>query len=84
MKFLDVEVKTGLIFHGFDSNNQAIQEEVSEEAYVRKLVSLDRVRSISEQYILVTGADGREMYWEFKGSLDDLKNKLKAIGVDIA
>ncbi|EHY8868413.1 hypothetical protein NDJ15_19245 [Vibrio parahaemolyticus] len=51
---------------------------------MRKLICVDRIRSISEQYLLVTGPDGREMYWEYKGTLDEVKVKLQSIGVAVA
>ncbi len=84
MKFLDVEVKTALIVHGFDSTNKPIEEKVSEENFVRKLVALDRIRSVSEQYILVTSTSGREMYWEYKGTLEELKLRLQEAHIEIA
>lgn len=84
MQYLDLEVKTARIFHGFDSNNRPVEEEVSEDTFMRKLISVSRIRSISEQYILVTGADGREMYWEYKGSLEELKQRLQNAGIVVA
>ena len=73
-----------MIFHGFDDNNQGIEEVVKEDTFVRKLLSVDRIRSISEDYVLVSAASDREMYWEYQGTLDELKAKLLGIGVDIA
>ncbi|MEQ6890095.1 hypothetical protein ABE957_15595 [Halomonas sp. CS7] len=84
MEYVDMEVNTALIFHGFDSDNQPIEEAVTAGEFVRKLVSVERIRSISEQYVLVSGADGREMYWEYKGSLDELAKKLRSLGIDVA
>ncbi len=49
-----------------------------------KLICVDRIRSVTEQYLLVTGPDGREMYWEYKGTLDEVKVKLQSVDVSIA
>ena len=84
VKYIDLEVRTALIFHGFDNHNQAIEEHISEAEFVRKLVAIERIRSISEQYILVSAAQGREMYWEYNGSLDEIKQRLQNAGIDIA
>lgn len=83
MKFLDVEVRTASVFHAYDSNNQPVSETLSEDRFVRKLLAIDRIRSISDDYLLVNGADGREMYWEYKGSIDELKVKLQNMEVAV-
>ncbi|WP_211093331.1 hypothetical protein [Flammeovirga agarivorans] len=74
--YIDLEVKTALIVHGFDENNQEIVERVQETDYVRKLISIDRIQSISKQYLLVTSSHGRMMYWEYNCSIDELKQLL--------
>lgn len=84
LKYIELDVKNALIFHGYDSENKPIEECIVEESFVRKLICVDRIRSISEQYLLVTGPDGREMYWEYKGTLDEVKVKLQSIGVAVA
>lgn len=33
-------------------------------------------RESSEQYLLVTGSHGRIMYWEYRGSMDELRGRL--------
>ncbi|MEH0154907.1 hypothetical protein V6R21_12250 [Limibacter armeniacum] len=83
MNFLEVEVKTAMIFHGFDGNNKEIIEEVVEENFMKKLVAVGRIQSISEQYLLVTSSHGRVMYWEYKGTMEDLKQRLALKGVNI-
>ena len=84
MQFIEIEVRTAIVSHGYDANNVLMEESVNETDYVRKIVALDRVRSISESYILVTSQGGREMYWEYKGSLEDIKQKLLALGANVA
>ncbi len=84
LKYIELDVKNALIFHGYDSENKPIEECIVEESFVRKLICVDRIRSISEQYLLVTGPDGREMYWEYKETLDEVKVKLQSIGVAVA
>ncbi|WP_281616434.1 hypothetical protein [Flammeovirga sp. SubArs3] len=74
--YIDLEVKTAIIVHGFDENNQEIVERVQETDYVRKLISIDRIQSISKQYLLVTSSHGRMMYWEYNCSIDELKQLL--------
>jgi hypothetical protein len=84
MKFIELEVKTAFIVHGFDQNNKEIIENVTEELFVKKLISIDRIQSISEKYLLVTSSHTRVMYWQYNCSMQELTSKLKAAGLIIA
>lgn len=67
-----------MIVHGFDESNNEIIENVNEIDYVNKLISIQRIQSISEEYILVTGSHGRVMYWEYEEDMKDLIKRLNA------
>ncbi|MBX2840852.1 MAG: hypothetical protein KTR26_03720 [Flammeovirgaceae bacterium] len=82
--FIEIEVKTAIIVHGYDTNNQEIIEELNEEDFIKKIVSIDRIQSISEKYILVSSSHERVMYWEYKGSMEEIKLKLINVGIPIA
>ncbi|WP_105903777.1 hypothetical protein [Vibrio gangliei] len=84
MQYLEVNVKTAIIVHGYDENNNEIAEAVNEEKYVTKLVAIERLQSVSEQYLLVTGSHGRVMYWEYDESIDSIRKKLEAVGAPVA
>ncbi len=75
MPFIELHVRTARIVHGFDDAHQEIVEEVNETEFVRKLLALERIQSVSEQYLLVTSSHGRVMYWEYEESLDYVKQK---------
>lgn len=51
---------------------------------MKKYVSVNRILSVSEQYLLVSAQCGREMYWEYVGTMQDIKEKLREVGVAIA
>lgn len=76
MKFIKLAVKTAFTVHGYDKDNQEIIENASEENFVNKLISVDRIQSISEQYILVTSSHTRVMYWEYDCSMQELEQRL--------
>ena len=81
MKFIELEVKTAFTVHGFDENNKEVIENASDDIFVKKLISIDRIQSISEKYILVTSSHTRVMYWEYNCSMDELTQKLKSSGL---
>lgn len=76
MKFIELSVRTAMIVHGFDEENKEIIETVSEEAFVKKLIAVSRIQSVSEQFVLVTGSHGRVMYWEYEDSFEQLRFEL--------
>ena len=82
--FVELEVKLGLIVHGYDQDNKEIQEVFKESEFTKKIVALERIQSISEKYILVKSSHDRVMYWEYKDTMEQLKHKLLGIGINIA
>jgi len=67
-----------MIVHGFDNNNKEIDEEDNETDFVTKIVAVERIQSISENYLLVSSSHGRVMYWEYEGALETIRAKLEA------
>ncbi len=70
-----IKVTTGnfLTLHGYDENNKEILEEIKVEKPMVKMVAIDRIRSITDKYILVTASHGRMMYWEYEESFEDIE-----------
>jgi len=81
MNFIELEVRTAFTVHGYDENNQEIIENSSEKDFTKKLISIDRIQSISEKYILVTSSHSRVMYWEYNCSMSELKQRLSNSGL---
>ncbi len=75
--FIEVVVQNHLVSHGFDANNQEIIETVEVEKPAKKYLSMDRIQSISEKYILTTYSHGRLVYWEYEGSYEQLKEQIE-------
>ncbi|GAB2528072.1 hypothetical protein [Microbulbifer agarilyticus] len=81
MKFLELDVRTALVVHGYDENNQEVVEQVNEPSFMTKLIAIERIQSVSEQYILVTGSHGRIMYWEYRDTMEQLRGRLAEAGM---
>lgn len=82
--FIEIDVKLSIISHGYDNQNKEIEEIFNETDFMKKIVSIDRIQSISEKYILVKSSHDRIMYWEYKGTMAELKQKLMNIDIKIA
>lgn len=74
--FIEVTVQNHLVSHGFDEDNKEIIEEVIAEKATKKFLTVDRIQSISEKYILTSYSFGRLVYWEYEGSYEELKEQL--------
>ncbi len=84
MKFIALRVRNAVLMHGYTPDNQEIVEEFKDEAFVDKLIAVDRIQSLTEKYVLVTSSHGRVMYWEYEGSLASVRERLAAAGLVIA
>ncbi len=82
--FLEIEVKLGIVFHGYDKENKEIEETFEGTDFMKKIISIARIQSISEKYILITSSHDRVMYWEYKGTMEELKQRLLNIDLKIA
>jgi len=69
-------LRSFIISHGYDENNKEIEEKIEAENFSKKLVSINRIKSLSEKYILTDYLDGRWIYWEYEEEYQTLKNKL--------
>lgn len=84
MKFISVRVRTAIVMHGYTDENHEIVEQFEAQPFVEKLISVERIQSVTEQYILVTSSHGRVMYWEYEGGLAAIKARLQAAGLVVA
>lgn len=78
MRFIQLNVRTARLVHGYDAQNQEIAETFSGEAFAPKLIAIDRIQSATERFVLVTSNHGRVAYWEYEGGLDALHARLAA------
>jgi hypothetical protein len=81
MAYLEVSVRTAMVVHGYDEDNRAIIERVDEPEFMRKLVAIERIQSLSDDYLLVNASHGRVMYWEYHGEYADIKGSLARAGL---
>ncbi len=44
--------------------------------FLKKIVAVSRIKSISEKYILTDYLQGRWIYWEYRENYEDIKHQL--------
>ncbi|MBL8359705.1 MAG: hypothetical protein JNN18_04360 [Rubrivivax sp.] len=81
MRFISLRVRSCVVVHGYTPDNREVVERVEEGAFAAKVIAIDRIQSVTEQYILVTGPHGRQMYWEYEGGIDAVRQMLTRSGL---
>ena len=75
-KFIEVNLRNHIVSHGYDENNNEITVKVIADNFTPKTITVNRIKSLSETYILTDYSDGRWIYWEYKESYESIKNQL--------
>ncbi|MEE9362994.1 MAG: hypothetical protein V3U92_10395 [Cellulophaga sp.] len=75
-KYIEISLGSYTMSHGYDINNKEIKEEVSIAEFSRKVIAMDRIKSLSDTYILTDYVDGRWIYWEYKESYEAMRDML--------
>ncbi|WP_299711911.1 hypothetical protein [uncultured Tenacibaculum sp.] len=75
-RFIELKLGSHQIIHGFDTQNKEIIEEVTVDGFNKKLVNLDRIKSVSEKFILTDYAHDRWIYWEYEGDINEIRQQL--------
>lgn len=75
-KFIELNLGSCMISHGFDENNKEIEAYITVQGFAKKLIAVDRIKSLSEKYILTDYLDGRWIYWEYEEDYEVIKEKL--------
>ncbi|AXP81216.1 hypothetical protein CJ739_2135 [Mariniflexile rhizosphaerae] len=75
-KFIELTLGSYIISHGYNAKNKEMMEPIPSENFVKKLVPISRIKSVSEKYILTDYVDGRWIYWEYEEDYNELKKIL--------
>lgn len=75
-KFIELNVKNHIISHGYDENNKEITEEVIVGEFSPKVIAINRIKSLSNKYVLTDYIDERLIYWEYQEPYDFVKKQL--------
>ncbi len=76
LEFIELTLGNHRISHGYDKDHQEIIEEIKADKFSKKLVSISRIKSVSEQFILTDYLDGRWIYWEYLEDYEYVKSRL--------
>ena len=81
MPFISLRVRPDRTYHGYADDNTAVTEDIANSQFVEKVIAIDRILSITEDYIYLTTTHGRAQIWSYEGSLSAVKDRLAAAGL---
>ncbi len=58
-KFIELTLGSHIVVHGYDDQNKEVVENVTVDTFSKKIININRIKSVSEKYILTDYSDGR-------------------------
>ncbi|QRM36150.1 hypothetical protein JO965_46230 (plasmid) [Microvirga sp. VF16] len=81
MKYISARVRPTKVYHGYDADRTLIIDDLPPRDYVEKVIKVDRILSVTEDYIFIECPHDTVQTWEYEGSLSDIKSQLRAAGM---
>lgn len=75
--YITARIKADKIYHGYEKDLSPIVTDHPPREYVEKVIKLDRILSFTDKYIFINCPHDTVQTWEYEGSLEDIKQKLK-------
>ncbi|WP_105386451.1 hypothetical protein [Neorhizobium alkalisoli] len=83
MSYVTAKIRATKVYHGYDSERELIIDDLPQSDFVEKLIKIERILSVTEQYIFIECPHDTVQTWEYEGSLADIKERMRAAGVSL-
>ncbi|MGK9218608.1 hypothetical protein KXR81_21025 [Brucella intermedia] len=81
MAYVSAEIRASKVYHGYDEDRKAVVDDLDTREFVTKLIKVSRILSVTEDYIFIECPHNTVQTWEYKGTLEDFRLKLRRVGV---
>jgi hypothetical protein len=81
MKYITARVRPEKVFLGYDENDEIVTRPMPNKEFVEKVIRIDRILSFTENYIFIECPHETVQTWEYEGSLEDIKSRLRGAGM---
>ncbi|MBJ6134937.1 hypothetical protein JAU75_19015 [Ochrobactrum sp. Q0168] len=82
MAYITAEIRASKVYHGYDEDRKAVVDDLGAGGFVKKLIKVARILSVTEDYIFIECPHNTVQTWEYKGTLEDFRLKLRQAGVE--
>jgi hypothetical protein len=83
MKYISARVRPEKVYLGYDEKDELVTRPMPNTDFVEKVIRIDRILSFTERYIFIECPHETVQTWEYEGSLDDIKTRLRGAGMMI-
>ncbi|GGK09013.1 hypothetical protein [Pseudomonas matsuisoli] len=84
MSYVTASIRATKVYHGYDSERRLIIDTLDSTGFVTKLIKVERILSVTEDYIFIECPHDTVQVWEYEGSLAAFKQRLAECGVAAA
>jgi hypothetical protein len=81
MMYITARIRADRVFHGYDSDRNIVTSDLAKTEFVEKVIKIDRILSITENYIFIECPHETVQTWEYEGSLAEMKERLRSAGL---
>lgn len=81
VKYISIRIRPDRVFHGYDENRTLIVDKMPASAFVEKVIKIERILSVTEDYIFIETPHDTVQTWEYEGDLAEIKRRLAKAGV---
>lgn len=81
MKYISARIRPDRVFHGYDAERQLVTDKMPNEHFVEKVIKVDRILSITAEYIFIECPHDTVQTWAYEGGFDAMKARLQTAGV---
>lgn len=81
MKYITARVRPHQVYHGYDLERKAVIDDLANEEFVEKVIKIDRILSFTEEYLFIECPHKTVQTWEYEGTLEDIKKRLRGANI---
>ncbi|MEJ5021005.1 hypothetical protein WH297_14880 [Ochrobactrum vermis] len=81
MAYITAEIRPSKVYHGYDKDRKPVVDDLDGGDFVSKLIKVSRILSVTEIYIFIDCPHNTVQTWEYKGTLEEFRLKLRRAGV---
>ncbi|HHV67031.1 MAG TPA: hypothetical protein GXX48_05235 [Ochrobactrum intermedium] len=79
MSYISMRIRAVSAVRGYDGDKKLVTE-LNAPDFKEKVIKLDRILSFTEDYIFIACPHETVELWEYEGTLEDVKSKLRSVG----
>ena len=81
MKYISARIRPIKVYHGYSADRELIVDDLPTREFAEKVIKIERILSLTEEYIFIECPHNTVQTWEYEGTLSDIKMQLRTAGM---